>query len=55
MDAGKKVSGVKRHIAVALNHTEVTDRKGVLQVLCRCKPNKLGRVQSLLCDSSYVG
>ena len=33
---------------------EVTDRKGALQALERCKPN-LGRVQSLLCDSSYTG
>ena len=62
-DAGKKVSGIKRHIAVdtqglphavAVTTAEVTDRKGVLQALRRCKP-KLGRVQSLLCDSGYVG
>ena len=62
-DAGKKVSGIKRHIAVdtqglphaiAVTTAEVTDRKGALQALKRCKPS-LGRVQSLLCDSSYTG
>ncbi len=57
-DAGKKVSGVKRHIAVdtqglphaiAVTTAEVTDRKGALQALQRCQP-ALGRVRSLLCD-----
>ncbi len=59
-DAGKKVSGIKRHIAVdtqGLPHTiavttaEVTDRKGALQVFRRCCSG-LGRV---LADSGYVG
>ena len=45
-DAGKKVSGIKRHIgvdtqglphAVAVTTAEVTDRKGALQALGRCK------------------
>ncbi|MDH1447320.1 IS5 family transposase [Comamonas aquatica] len=62
-DAGKKVSGIKRHIAVdtqglphavAVTTAEVTDRKGALQALKRCKLS-LGRVQSLLVDSGYVG
>ena len=62
-DAGKKVSGIKRHIAVdtqglphavAVTTAEVTDRKGALQSLERCK-SRLGRVQSLLADSGYVG
>lgn len=62
-DAGKKVSGIKRHIAVdtqglphavAVTTAEVTDRKGVLQALKRCKPS-LSRVQSLLCDAGYIG
>ena len=62
-DAGKKVSGIKRHIAVdtqglphaiALTTAEVTDRKGALQALRRCKP-ALGKVQALLCDSGYTG
>ncbi|MFC6842117.1 IS5 family transposase [Xanthomonas theicola] len=61
-DAGKKVSGIKRRIAVdtqglphavAVTRAEVTDRKGALQSLDRCKPN-LGHVQSLLCDSGYT-
>ena len=58
-DAGKKVSGIKRHIAVdtqGLPHAvqvttaEVTDRKGALQAIGRCKAG-LGRVQSVLTDS----
>lgn len=58
-DAGKKVSGIKRHIAVdtqGLQHAimvtpaEVTDRKGTLQALQRCKL-ALSRAQALLCDS----
>ena len=62
-DAGKKVSGIKRHIAVdtqglphavAVTTAEVTDRKGALLALKRCKPS-LGRVQSLLADSGYTG
>ena len=62
-DVGKKVSGIKRHIAVdtqgfphavAVTTAEVTDRKGALKALKRCKPN-LGRVHSVLCDSGYVG
>ena len=45
-DAGKKVSGIKRHIAVdiqglphavAVTTAEGTDRKGALQALRRCK------------------
>ena len=45
-DAGKKVSGIKRHIAVdtqglphaiAVTTAEVTDRKGALQALERCQ------------------
>ena len=59
-DTGKKVSGIKRHIAVdtqglphavAVTTAEVTDRKEALQ---RCKP-EFKRVQSLLADSGYVG
>jgi transposase len=62
-DAGKKVSGIKRHIAVdtqglphavAISTAKVTERKGALQALNRCKP-VLERVESLLCDSGYVG
>ena len=62
-DAGKKVSGIKRHIAVdtqgfphaiAVTTAEVTDRKGALQALERSK-RSLKRVKSLLCDSGYTG
>ena len=37
-----------------LHESQVTDRKGALQALQRCKPS-LSRVQALLCDSGYVG
>ena len=62
-DAGKKVSGIKRHIgvdtqglphAIAVTTAEVTDRKGALQAMQRCK-DSLGKVQSVLADSGYVG
>ena len=62
-DAGKKVSRIKRHIAVdtqgfphavAVTTAEMTDRKGALQALKRCKAN-LGKVQRVLCDSGYTG
>jgi hypothetical protein len=56
-DAGKKVSGIRCHIAVdtqelphaiAVTTTEVTDRKGALKALERGKPS-LKRVESLCC------
>ena len=62
-DAGKKVSGIKRHIAVdtqglphaiAVTTADVTDRKGALQAMRRCKAS-LGKVQSVLADGGYVG
>jgi transposase len=62
-DAGKKVSGIRRHIAVdtqGLPHTiavttaEVTDRNGALAAIDRCKPN-LERVESLLVNGGYTG
>ena len=62
-DAGKKVSGIKRHIAVdtqGLPHAtrvttaDVTDRKGALQAMRRCKAS-LGKVQTVLADAGYVG
>ena len=62
-DAGKKVSGIKRHIAVdtqglphaiAITTADVTDRKGALQAFKRCK-GSLGQVQSVLTDSGYTG
>ncbi len=62
-DAGKKVSGIKRHIvvdtqglphAVAVTTADVTDRQGALQALKRSKTDLIG-VQSLLVDGGYVG
>lgn len=62
-DAGKKVSGIKRHIAVdtqglphaiAVTTANITDRQGALQALQRCQA-ACKRVQGLLCDSGYVG
>ena len=62
-DAGKKVSGIKRHIAVdtqglphaiAITTAEVTDRNGALQAIDRCRPN-LDRVESVLVDGGYTG
>ena len=62
-DAGKKVSGIKRHIAVdtqgfahavAVTTANVTDRNGALQAFKRCK-GTLTAVQSVLVDSGYTG
>jgi Transposase DDE domain len=62
-DAGKKVSGIKRHIAVntqglphavAVTAAEVTDRNGALAAIDRCNPN-LERVESMLVDVGYSG
>nr|WP_157112264.1 IS5 family transposase [Pandoraea faecigallinarum] len=62
-DAGKKVSGIKRHIAVdtqglphavAVTTAEVNDRKGALLAFEHGKP-RLGQVQSVLVDGGYVG
>jgi transposase len=62
-DAGKKVSGIKRHIAVdtqglphavAVTTAEVTDRKGALAAFDRCADN-LKQVTSVLVDGGYSG
>jgi len=62
-DAGKKVSGIKRHIAVdtqglphaiAVTTADVTDRKGALLALGRCAAD-LQAVQRILADGGYVG
>lgn len=62
-DAGKKVSGIKRHIAVdtqglphavAITTAEVTDRQGALQAIQRCQSG-LSAVQSVLADGGYTG
>ena len=62
-DAGKKVSGIKRHIAVdtqGLPHAiwvttaEVTDRAGALAMLDRQK-SALTKVTTILADGGYTG
>ncbi len=62
-DAGKKVSGIKRHIAVdtqglphaiAVTTAEVTDRNGALAAFDRC-PDNLKAVKSVLVDGGYTG
>lgn len=62
-DAGKKVSGIKRHIAVdtqglphaiAITTADVTDRKGALEAMERCSSN-LRQVQNVLVDGGYTG
>jgi transposase len=62
-DAGKKVSGIKRHIAVdnqGLPHAicvttaEVTDRKGALEAFTLHKKS-LSKVVNVLADGGHVG
>ena len=62
-DAGKKVSGIKRHIAVdtqGLPHAlyvttaDITDRAGALLAFSGAK-SELGRVQKVLVDGGYSG
>jgi Transposase and inactivated derivatives len=62
-DGGKKVSGIKRHIAVdtqGLPHAievttaDVTDRDGAIRMAEHEKEN-LSRVENLLTDASYTG
>ena len=62
-DAGKKVSGIKRHLAVdtlglphaiAIPRANVGDREGGLLALERCADN-LDTVQAVLCDGGYTG
>lgn len=62
-DAGKKVSGIKRHIAIDTNGlphmihittADVTDRAGALSGFTAYKEN-LSKVQSLLADGGYTG
>lgn len=62
-DAGKKVSGIKRHIAVdtqgfphamAVTTANVTDRDGALLALKDAKRD-LRRVKDILVDGGYTG
>lgn len=62
-DAGKKVSGIKRHIcvdtqgfihAVAVTTASITDRAGELQAIDRCV-SQLDDVLNILVDAGYTG
>lgn len=62
-DAGKKVSGIKRHIAVdtqgfphaiAVTTAEVTDRCGAVKMLEHCAEDLQG-VKNVLADGGYTG
>ena len=62
-DAGKKVSGIKRHIAVdtqglphaiAVTTADVNDRSGALEAFRQNKSN-LSKVEPVLVDGGYTG
>jgi transposase len=62
-DAGKKISGIKRHLAVdilglpqamAMTTANVTDRAGTLMALSRNRVS-LSAVKNVLADASYTG
>ena len=62
-DAGKKVSGIKGHLAVdtlglphaiAITCANVGERQGGLLAFARCADN-LNTVQAVLCDGGYTG
>jgi transposase len=62
-DAGKKVCGIKRHIAVdtqgfphaiAVTTAEVTDRGGAVKMFDRCAED-LQAVKNILADGGYTG
>jgi transposase len=62
-DAGKKISGIKRHIVVDTNGlphgievttANVTDRDGAVALVVRTKEN-LSTVEKLLVDGGYSG
>ena len=62
-DAGKKVSGIKRHIAVDTNGlphaigvttAEITDRNGALEIFKKHKGN-LSKITNILADGGYSG
>ena len=62
-DAAKKVSGIKRHLAVdtqgfahgvAVTTAEMTDRKDALFAVQQ-EQTELRQVQCVLCESGYIG
>lgn len=62
-DAGKKVSGIKRHIAVDTNGlphavhvttANISDKAGALEMMGNSRAS-LSRVVNVLCDGGYIG
>jgi transposase len=62
-DGGKKISGIKTHLAVDTNGlphginvttANVTDRDGAIEMIQNCAPN-LSDVAKVLCDGGYTG
>ena len=62
-DAGKKVSGIKRHIvvdsqglphAITMTTANVTDREGALEAIGQNR-DRLSAVTSMLVDGGYTG
>lgn len=62
-DAGKKVSGIKRHIAVdtngfphaiSISTADINDRTGALRMFTESKEN-LATVENVLADGGYIG
>jgi transposase len=62
-DAGKKISGIKRHIivdtnglphAIAVTTANITDRDGAVQAFETNKKH-LGKVKKILADGGYTG
>ncbi len=62
-DGGKKISGIKRHVAVdtqglphafAITAAHVTDRKGATNML-KTRQEHLGSVEKVLVDGNYTG
>ncbi len=62
-DAGKKISGIKRHIAVDtqglphaiyITRANIGDRNAAIEMVCRAKKN-LSEVRNILVDAGYTG
>ncbi|MED2175336.1 transposase, partial [Bacillus thuringiensis] len=62
-DAGKKFSGIERHIAVDTNRfihaievttANISDREGAIQ-MCERQKKTLEKVTNILCDGGYTG
>ena len=62
-DAGKKISGIKRHIAVdtqgfphaiGISTADITDRNGAIEIIEKYKEN-LNEIKKVLADGGYTG